>query len=334
MAHIVLGMGTSHSPLLAIGTDLWRERASDDRRKSELYLADGRVVSFAELNTEVQGGYSREATPEHFEEQAADAQKALDRLAAAIAGADLDALIIVGDDQGELFSRSSMPAIAVFTGDEIATHPKNEVDASIPAWYREANRGYLMDHVHRYPAHPELAGLLVDGMIGHGVDAAVVSAVPDPRAAGFGHAYGFVIDRLIGESRVPVVPVLLNTYFQPNVPRPGRCYDIGQVIADAVHAWPGDARVGVAASGGLTHFAVDEAFDREVVRSLTEDDAGALRSLPHLGLRSGNSEILNWVMVGGAVRDLAVTYSEYIPVRRTEAGTGIGLGFMAWQAPR
>lgn len=330
MAQIVLGIGTSHSPLLAIEPGLWVERAQDDLRKQELVLADGRVVSYAQLNDEVGGRHAGVATAEVFAKQASQAAQALDRLARAIADAKPDVLLIVGDDQEELFSRAQLPAIAIYTGHEVVTHPKNVVNPDLPTWYQEANKGYKMDAVHRHPAAPELANALVEGLIEAGVDVAVASEVPDPHQAGFGHAYGFVIDRLCGNRPIPVLPVMLNTYFPPNVPRPARCYDIGEAIGRTLAALPGNLRVGVVASGGLTHFAVDEDLDRAVIRALETGDAAALRALPLAGLRSGNSEILNWVMAAGALTGLAVTDSEYVPVRRTPAGTGIGLAFLAW----
>lgn len=331
MARITLGIGTSHSPLLAINTETWPERAADDRRKLELFLGDGRVVSFDELNAEAGGQYAKEATADNFTKQAEMAQNALDALARAIQAAELDVIIVIGDDQGELFSRTTMPAFAVYTGEEIITHPKNEVDPDLPSWNREANLGYRMDTVHHYPAAPEMARALVDGLIARGVEVSIASEVLDPHEAGFGHAYGFVMDRLVGEREIPMLPVLLNTYFPPNVPRPARCYEIGTMIAEVVESLPGDQRVGVIASGGLSHFAVDEPLDRTVLRALAEHDGDTLSQLPYLGLRSGNSEILNWIMTGGAARGLEVTVSEYIPVRRTEAGTGVGLGFLVWE---
>ncbi|MCG2621342.1 hypothetical protein LVY72_05365 [Arthrobacter sp. I2-34] len=332
MAQIVLGIGTSHSPLLAIEPGLWAERAQDDLRKKELYLADGRVVTYDELNQEVQGRYADKAVPGNFEKQALQAQQALDRLAATIAEADLDALVVIGDDQEELFTKAHMPAMAIYNGAEVVTHPKNEVNPNLPGWYQEANKGYKMDAVHRHPAAPELASALIDGLIEAGVDIAVASEVTNPHSAGFGHAYGFVIDRLCGEREIPILPVMLNTYFPPNVPRPSRCYDIGQAIAKTLNALPGSERIGIVASGGLTHFAVDEELDTTVISALAAGDVDKLRSLPPLGLRSGNSEILNWIMAAGALTDLTVTESEYIPVHRTPAGTGIGLAFLTWQS--
>jgi hypothetical protein len=331
MAEIVLGIGTSHSPLLAIDAAMWAERAQDDLRKTELHLRDGRVITYDELLTESGGRYAAEAAPANFEKQAQQAQESLDRLAAAITEADLDALIVIGDDQEELFSKAHMPAIAVFNGPEVVTHPKNEVNSNLPGWYRKANRGYLMDAVHTHPVRQDVADAVIGGLIEQGVDVAVASEVLDPHRAGFGHAYGFVIDRLVRDAAVPLVPVMLNTYFPPNVPRPSRCFDIGLQIKRAVEAMPTDLRVGVIASGGLTHFVVDEGLDRAIVDGLRDKDEQALRTVPHYSLTSGNSEILNWIMTGAAVNHLPLVQDDYIPVRRTPAGTGIGLAFLIWR---
>ncbi|HVW31578.1 MAG TPA: hypothetical protein VHL53_03470 [Acidimicrobiia bacterium] len=328
---IVVGIGTSHSALLVLEPDRWADRGRDDRGNGALVLTDGRVLSYAELAGEVGGRYAAAATIETFRTQAARAQAALDRLAGALAAADPDVLVVIGDDQEELFSRDRMPAVAVFSGAEWVTYPKSEVVPGLPGWYLEANRHYEMDTSHRHPGAPALAGRLIDGLIDGGVDVTVVRAVDDPRRAGFGHAFGFVARRLCRHREIPVLPVLLNTYYPPNVPRPGRCFDIGVLMGRILAGLGDDVRVGVVASGGLTHFVTDEVFDTTVLQALKAADGAALRALPVEALRSGNSEILNWVMAAGALSGLDVTSSEYIPVHRTPAGTGIGLGFVLWE---
>ena len=40
------------------------------------------------------------------------------------------------------------------------------------------------------------------------------------------------------------------------------------------------ARVAVIASGGLSHFVVDEELDRQILKRLEQKDAGTLTSLP------------------------------------------------------
>jgi hypothetical protein len=329
---IVVGIGTSHSPMLVLEPARWADRGRDDQRNETLHLTDGRVVSYGQLAASTGGRYARAATVAHFQTQAQAAQVALDRLGDAVAAADPDVLVIIGDDQEELFTRDRMPAVAVFSGAEWATYPKSELVPTLPDWYLEANRHYQMDTAHRHPGAPALAGVLIDGLIDGGVDLTVVDAVDDPSRAGFGHAYGFVMQRLC-HKEIPVLPVLLNTYYPPNVPRPGRCYDIG-VLMGRIFAGLDDVRVGVVASGGLSHFVTDEIFDTTVLQALKANDAQTLRQLPVAALRSGNSEILNWVMAAGALETLPMSYAEYIPVHRTPAGTGVGLAFAVWEPRR
>ncbi|MGW4772601.1 DODA-type extradiol aromatic ring-opening family dioxygenase [Nocardia sp. NPDC004278] len=331
MSKIVLGVGTSHSPLLAMQPPLWIDRGKDDLRRTDLHLVDGRVLTYAELDEEVADRYVDEATLSSFETAAARAQECLDRLAMAIEETEPDVLIVIGDDQAELFSLTHNPAFAVYTGDEIVMHPKNELHQNLPEWHRTANKGYSMDTANRHLAAPDVALDLVAGLIEKGVDVAVATQVLDPVGAGFGHAFGFVAERLIKGKPIAILPIMLNTYFPPNVPTPRRCFEIGTFIADVVEGLPGDRRVGVVASGGLSHFVTDEKLDRTVLDALEAGDRAALETISPVALRSGNSEILNWIMTGGAVGDLKVTHSDYIPVRRTPAGTGIGLAFTVWR---
>jgi hypothetical protein len=331
MSKIVLGIGTSHSPLLVIDPSDWLERGKDDRKRKEFCLTDGRTISYDALAAEVHEQHAACATLEIFETQARTAHAALDHLAEALDDVRPDVLVIIGDDQEELFSRAHLPALAIYTGACVVMHPKNEVSPDLPQWYRKANIGYSMDQAHLHRGAPELASHLVESLITDGVDVSVATAVEDPRKAGFGHAFGFIIERLCKGITIPIVPVMLNTYYPPNVPTPARCYDVGKALAKAIHTAPGSLRVVVVASGGLTHFHTDEAFDTTVLKAMHEHDAVALKSLPVKALRSGNSEILNWVMAAGALEELAVDFEQYIPVRRTPAGTGVGLGFVIWR---
>jgi hypothetical protein len=330
VSEIVLGLATSHSPLLTIQPELWPQRAQDDMRRQKTYLTDGRVLSYQQIAEEMGEIHAAQATPQNFARQWLAAQGMLDRLAQELERAQPDVLVIVGDDQEELFDKSHMPALAIYSGAEIVMFPRGEVTPNLPEWRKQSTEGYAMDAAHRHPGAPQLAVHLIEQLICSGVDLSVASQVLDPTEAGFGHAFGFILRRLCRERKIPIVPVMLNTYYPPNVPTPTRCYDIGVLIAAAIEAAPESQRVAIIASGGMTHFMTDEAFDRRVLKALIEHDSQALRTLPVHALRSGTSEILNWVMVAGAMQKLHVTYSDYIPIRRTPAGTGIGLGFVSW----
>ncbi len=329
MAQIVLGIGASHSPLLALEGKRWSERSADDMRNQRLNTADGRYISYDQLAKETGAPWGEVATEAKYLELETASQAALDRLADEVEQAAPDAVVIVGDDQGELFSLANTPALSVFYGDEVVMHPR-EITATTPAWVGTVSKGYAMDSAHVFPGHPEIGQALIAGLVERDFDVAAASRVEDPAKAGFGHAYGFIIERLFRRKPIPVVPILLNTYYPPNVPKPSRCYDLGRAMREIVKAMPGNARIAVAASGGLSHFVVDEELDRQIVDALTTGNNAVLRSLPVRKLIAGSSEILNWLVMAGMVEGLRSKWIEYYPIRRTPAGTGIGVAFGAW----
>lgn len=332
MAKIVLGIGTSHSPLLIMASGQWEFRAHDDRRNKSLVKLDGSVLSYDQLLQERGEPYKVEAEPERFPALAVQAEAALDRLAQALKDARPDVVLVVGDDQGEFFGSDNQPAILVFHGSEMVMKTFDHM-THLPPWAQDRAfwAGYRMDAPCSYPAAASLGLDLVHGLIRQGVDVASSDKVADPTTRGFGHAFGFVVDRLMKDMNIPILPVMLNTYFPPNVPTAARCHEIGQKLHAALAASPSDARVAVIASGGLSHFLCEEAFDRRLIEAFKRHDVETMTQIPQESIRSGSSEIRNWIVVAGAVKHLEADYVEYIPVYRTPVGTGIGLGFMTWR---
>jgi OH-DDVA oxygenase/3-O-methylgallate 3,4-dioxygenase len=108
---------------------------------------------------------------------------------------------------------------------------------------------------------------------------------------------------------------------------------LGAAIARAVTAWSGPERVAIVASGGLSHFVVDEELDRMLLQALQDKDEQALKSLPRHRLSSATSESLNWVALGGALAQtpLQMELVDYVPVYRTEGATGGGWAFARWR---
>lgn len=329
MARIVLGIGSSHTPLLTLPAEEWAHRAAADYANPQLNLSDGRLVTYGELQAEVGDRYEQAVSVEALRRKAELSQVALERLADALEAAAPDVVVIVGDDQEELFSAANQPAIAVFYGDQVATSDKFGAD-ELPGWMRTVGEGYMMDEVHVLPGAPQLALDVIQGLLDRNVDVAASARVEDASKAGFGHAYGFIVNRLFRGRRIPVLPVLLNTYYPPNVPSASRCHDIGRALKGALEASAADLRVAVIASGGLSHFVVDEALDRQVIEGLRAGGGEALRGIPRGALNSGSSEILNWVLAAGALEGLPLSWCEYQPIYRTPAGTGIGVAFAVW----
>jgi hypothetical protein len=330
MAEIVLGIGTSHTPLVTFAGDQWGAYAANrDLRNQRINISDGRWLSYDQLAAEVGNKYAADATLEKFLAKDAICQASLDRIAGDLAAAEPDVVVIVTDDEGELFHPSNRPAIAIYHGEEIVTHPR-EMTGGEPGYVATMTRRYAMDKVHRFPAMADFAYELIERMVARHVDVGAAATVEDPEKQGFGHGVGFVITRLFGGRKIPVIPVLLNTYFPPNAPPAARCHDIGRVLRAAIEESPRDLRVAVVASGGLSHFAVDEALDRRVLAGLCDNQPETLRMIPMAALNSGSSEIRNWITLGGVIEGMANRWIEYQPLYRTPAGTGIGVAFGVW----
>jgi 3-O-methylgallate 3,4-dioxygenase len=334
MARIVLGIGTSHTPMLNVGAHEWPLFEELDRRRPHLHK-DGRPASYEELRAIAPLSLPAELTPERMARRHGEAMAALDRLREDLVRADVDAMIVIGDDQKEIYGEDNMPSVLVYRGETIANVPNRTTvpaadAAKRPAWAQRASARYYEEHQTRhYPVDAGLAQHLIGGLIEREFDVATANGLPD--GEGEGHAFGFVHRRLMNGAAIPVVPVFLNTYYPPNQPSPRRCHRLGRAIREVAEAYPGDLRLAVVASGGLSHFTVDEALDGEVIRALKEKDAAALEGLRREQLNSGSSEIRNWICAAGALEQLDLRWVQYCPGYRTPAGTGTGMCFASWE---
>ena len=329
MAEIVMGIGASHSPLLNSPPEDYPKHAEIDASGRKLLDQYGRQVTYGDLLEKADPGIAAQIAPAVLETRAQACTDAIDRLDREIAAADLDALIIIGDDQNEQYGEENLPAILIYRGQTIVNNPLS-MGADAPAFWRHARSQYhVKDGPIEYPVAHTLADHLINALMDDAFD--ISQAKTLARAHGEGHAFGYVHQRLMTERVVPIVPVALNTYFPPNQPRPRRCYALGQAIARAVRSFDGDRRIGILGSGGLSHFTVDEELDRLILDACRAKDAEALMSIDAARLNSGTSEVRNWITVAGACEHLDTAWQEYIPCYRSEAGTGCGMGFAVWQ---
>jgi hypothetical protein len=238
-----------------------------------------------------------------------------------------DILVVVGDDQRELFLDDIMPAVSIFWGGSLEDRPPGP--ESYPPTMSSAYPYYHADHADTYQTEPGLGLHLVRHLVESGFDIAQFTEQPADRT--LGHAFTFVYRRLLeGLPRLPLVPVFLNTYYPPNQPTPARCVQLGEELRAAVDSWPEDKRVALIASGGLTHPIIDEKLDRRLLKALECHDRDDLTRLPSDALAEGTSEIRNWITVGAALDDARGRTIDYIPAYRSHAGSGCGMGFFTW----
>ena len=336
MSHVVFAAGTSHTPLLTFSAELWEEYARRDTKNQRLNTLNGDYISYDMLLERVQGRFAPEATYEVFVAKNAICQNSIHRIAGELKAARPDVVIIITDDESELFGLANTPAVSIYYGETGITLPyafrHTTLDRS-SQFYKEMTKQYLMDKSHSFPAMPIFSKRLIELLIEKHVDVGAAAQIKDPERSGFGHGIGFVINRLLSGLNVPVIPVLLNTYYPPNVPVPARCFDIGRALRDAIENSGQELRVAVIASGGLSHFVVEEELDRNVLHALRNNDYQTLRSIPVKYLNAGSSEIRNWIAMAGAIEGLVIQWDEYQPLYRTEAGTGVGAAFAVWRDP-
>jgi hypothetical protein len=103
--------------MLNLTAQQWQHRAAADYANSELNMSDGRRMSYEALLAERGPRYEADIAMDVLSRKELACQAALDTLGDALAEANPDVVIIVGDDQSELFSHANQPAFAIFTGE-------------------------------------------------------------------------------------------------------------------------------------------------------------------------------------------------------------------------
>jgi hypothetical protein len=335
MAKIVLGLGTSHGPMLSIPAENWADRVLADRANPK-HFYNGKTYTFDEMAELRQSeNLKHQITPEVCQQRHDRCQQAIRKLNDLYEDHKPDLAIVVGNDQMEVFTNEHVPAFAVFWGPYVEGIPRTpEFLAKLQPGIARAELDRTPSVYTRYPCSPDLGRHVIETAIAESFDVSQMTRLSTGEIGSNAapHAYGFVYRRVMRDHVVPHVPIFVNTFYPPNQPGAGRCCDFGRMLARAVASWPGDQKVVVIASGGLTHFVVNESFDHIVLDAMKQGDASTLSSLPEEMFQSGTSEIKNWITVAGVMAEagLAMTLVDYVPCYRSEAGSGSGMGFAWW----
>jgi 3-O-methylgallate 3,4-dioxygenase len=331
MAKIILGIGSSHGPMLSTPPAQWGERVPADRKNAQHHYR-GKVWTFDELVAARRDeNLEKQIRFDVWQQRHAACRAALGRLANVFHQAKVDIAIIIGNDQREIFNAELTPALAVFWGDSIVNSMYSEERiAALPPGIGIAVPGHIPPDGATYPGAPDLGRHLLTSLTSRGFDVSSLTQMPRDETP---HAFGFVYRQIMLDKPVPSVPVILNTFYPPNQPTIRRCYEFGRTLVEAIESWPTDARVALIASGGLTHFVVDEVVDRAVFDCLRDGTLGPVEDMGEAYFQAGTSEVKNWIPVAGAMAHLDFKFNEvdYVPCYRSEAGTGNGMGFAYWQ---
>jgi gallate dioxygenase len=111
---------------------------------------------------------------------------------------------------------------------------------------------------------------------------------------------------------VKVVPFQVGVLMAPS-PSAARCYKLGKALRRAIQSYPGDLKVAIAGTGGLSHQVHGERcgfnntpWDMEFMDRLEKDPAGltdiTIAELAKLGGMEG-AEVVMWLMMRGALSE-------------------------------
>ncbi len=234
-----------------------------------------------------------------------------------------DVLLVVGDDQAEVFTEANMPTFCMFTCAEV----HGSLNIGLIGEPEEENHVTLR-------CQSDLATDLLNELNGKGFDVSEVKElIPLGRPKrGIGHAFTRPTAKVVPKLNVPIIPLHVNCYFPP-MPSARECYELGKSIAHALKNRP--EKVAIMASGGLSHDPrgpragwIDTPLDYWVLEQLRSGNGEALCHLFEFDsdtLRSGTGEIRSWIVVAGACSEARATIVDYIPAHH--AVTGLGFAY-------
>lgn len=301
-----LGLASSHAPAMFEPQEMW-------------------PVVYSRIPEYTKGSQPHTAkleTPEVIQGYIARIQAAFAVLRAQLQAYRPDALLVVGDDQGDMYDNSNNPTFAIYTGDAL--------------WGLDGTSYRPLSARQRvtFPCHSRLAQVIHKGLIKKGFDLAS-SATFKPMGHpehGVSHMVAHPVPTLLPKLDIPIVPLFINEYYPP-LPTAARCYALGVALAEVLADVP--ERVAIYASGGLSHDPggpragwVDEPLDRWFLERLERNESAALQHLFTFDsdtMRGGTGEMRAWITVAGAMQRPAKVV-EYIRAHHAK----VGLGFAYW----
>ncbi len=225
-----------------------------------------------------------------------------------------DVLVMFSNDHLLNWPINNMPEYTVGIGEE---------HVGPAEWFDE----WLAMEKYRVPGHAPLARWIVNEGARRGLALAYL------REMQFDDGISVPTHYLNPDAQFRLVPVTMNCTVPP-IPTPERAYHVGTCLRDILAAYPGNERIAVVATGGLSHepggpryFWVDEDFDRWFLDLLKQGDhAALLRECPLERMEAagsgGTAELLAWVLVLAFTRGPADVLT-YMPAVAWRSGTGM-----------
>src|SRR4051794_29187009 len=115
MGQIVLGAATSHGPMLSMPPEMWPVLGDGDKHHSMLIdVSSGRPVTYEELLELADPSIAKRLTKDVFEAQHDVTQKAIATLGRKLREVAPDVVVIVSNDQDEVYFDDNMPCFSIY----------------------------------------------------------------------------------------------------------------------------------------------------------------------------------------------------------------------------
>ena len=225
-----------------------------------------------------------------------------------------DVAVVVFNDHGNAFFLDRMPTFAIGCAET----------------YAIADEGWGPRPVPAFDGHRDLGWHLADRLVESGFDPMIVQEID------VDHGLQVPMELFWGRpaERWPlrVVPIFVNV-IQPPLPLPSRCFALGQALRKAIESFPGDERVVVVGTGGLSHQlqgaragfvnpAADRAFLADIARDPTRLIAMSREAYVET-FGSEGAELIMWLVMRGAMDPAVVVRHQHYFVPASMTGVGM-----------
>src|SRR4051794_33678306 len=214
MARLVSAFGSSHSVMLATQLEDWLTKFREADKVLPFYDKQGNKLSYDQVLAEAPADAAQLVTPEAITQRFHEMERCLEEMRQRVQAAKLDALIVIGDDQHELYHDENMPSIGIYYGETIRNALRPDPEMPEIDWYKRGQMKRLEPEEEKhYPVDAKLALHLLSGLRDREFDISAMAKIKPEQYEG--HAYSFVHRWYLSDdprgSTVPIVPIFMNT---------------------------------------------------------------------------------------------------------------------------
>ncbi|MFI8413837.1 class III extradiol dioxygenase subunit beta [Paeniglutamicibacter gangotriensis] len=223
-----------------------------------------------------------------------------------------DVAVIIYNDHANALGLEMIPTFAIGTDDH----------------FNVADEGYGPRKVPNVRGHAEMSEHILVQLVNDGFDMTVCQELDVD--------HGLTVPLSVycpepGEQwPCQVIPILVNVLQYPQ-PTAQRCLALGEALGRAIRSFPGDLKVAVFGTGGMSHQLsgaraglINEKFDREFLRDIKENPERLAALTREDYIREAGSEgleMIMWLIMRGAIGDDIERVHEtyHVPASNTAA---------------